>query len=56
MESNIVKVLDSSFKDGPGKKRKHPDYYDSGRSFAKLQCVLSPTEKLNSNIFKPYVG
>uniref|UniRef100_M4CM98 Poly [ADP-ribose] polymerase n=1 Tax=Brassica campestris TaxID=3711 RepID=M4CM98_BRACM len=48
MESNFVKVLDSSFKDGPGKKRKHPDYYDSGRSFAKLQCVLSPTEKLNS--------
>ncbi|KAF3576428.1 hypothetical protein DY000_02029416 [Brassica cretica] len=51
MESNFVKVLDSSFKDGPGKKRKHPDYYDSGRSFTKLQCVLSPncsTEKLNS--------
>ncbi|KAL0770572.1 hypothetical protein Bca101_035723 [Brassica carinata] len=48
MESNIVKVLDSSFKDGPGKKRKHPDYCESGRSFAKLQCVLSPTEKLNS--------
>ncbi|CAG7874510.1 unnamed protein product [Brassica rapa] len=49
MESNFVKVLDSSFKYGPGKKRKHPDYYDSGRSFAKLQCVvLSPTEKLNS--------
>ncbi|RID61776.1 hypothetical protein BRARA_E00893 [Brassica rapa] len=48
MESSFVKVLDSSFKDGPGKKRKHPDYCDSGRSFAKLQCVLSPTEKLNS--------
>ena len=48
MESNFVKVLDSSFKDGPGKKRKHPDYCESGGSFAKLQCVLSPTEKLNS--------
>ncbi|KAF8101721.1 hypothetical protein N665_0201s0045 [Sinapis alba] len=54
MESNIAKVLDSSFKDGPGKKRKHPAYYTShgsGRSFAKLQCVLSPngsTEKLDS--------
>ncbi|KAG2309097.1 hypothetical protein Bca4012_081985 [Brassica carinata] len=51
MESNIVKVLDSRFKDGIGKKRKHPAYftsYDSGRSFAKLQCILSPnspTEK-----------
>ncbi|CDY31694.1 BnaA05g08530D [Brassica napus] len=51
MESNFVKVLDSSFNDGPGKKRKHPDYCESGRSFAKLQCVLSPngsTEKLNN--------
>ncbi|KAJ0259756.1 inactive poly [Hirschfeldia incana] len=53
MESNVVKVLDSSFKDGLGKKRKHSAYhtsYDSGRSFAKLQCILSPncsTEKLD---------
>ncbi|ESQ52162.1 hypothetical protein EUTSA_v10016444mg [Eutrema salsugineum] len=52
MEAKIVKVLDSSFKDELGKKRKHPAYYtsyDSGRSCAKLQCVLSPnssSEKL----------
>ncbi|CAH8357995.1 unnamed protein product [Eruca vesicaria subsp. sativa] len=42
MESNVVKVLDSSFKDEPEKKRKHSTYYESGRSFAKMQCVLSP--------------
>lgn len=44
MESKFVKVLDNSFKDGFGKKRKHPvNYtsYDSGRSCAKLQHVLS---------------
>ncbi|CAA7024138.1 unnamed protein product [Microthlaspi erraticum] len=49
METKIVKVSDSSFKDGLGKKRKLPANYDSGRSFAKLQCVLSPnisTQKL----------
>ncbi|EOA26810.1 hypothetical protein CARUB_v10022903mg [Capsella rubella] len=52
METKIVKVSDSSFKDGLGKKRKHPGNYtayDSGRSYAKLQCVLSPnssTQKL----------
>ncbi|CAN6969093.1 unnamed protein product [Brassica oleracea var. botrytis] len=55
MESNIVKVSDSSFKDGLGKKRKHPAFYtsyDSGRSTAKLQCVLSPngsTGKLDNS-------
>ena len=45
MESNIVKVSDSSFNDKLGKKRKHSAYYtsyDSGKSTAKLQCVLSP--------------
>lgn len=45
METQIVKVSDSSFKDGLGKKRKHPGNYspyDSGRSYAKLQCVLLP--------------
>lgn len=45
MEANIVKVSDSSFKDGFGKKRKHAGnytLYDSGWSSAKLQCVLSP--------------
>lgn len=51
MEAKIVKVLDNSFKDGLGKKRKHPaNYmsYDSGRSCAKLQHVLS----LNSSTQK----
>lgn len=45
MEAKIAKVSDSSFKDGLEKKRKHPGNftsYDSGRSYAKLQCVLSP--------------
>ncbi|KAL1211114.1 putative inactive poly [ADP-ribose] polymerase SRO1 [Cardamine amara subsp. amara] len=45
MEGKIVKVLDSSFKDGFGKKRKRAGnytLYDSGRSSTKLQCVLSP--------------
>ncbi|AEC09115.1 putative inactive poly [ADP-ribose] polymerase SRO1 [Arabidopsis thaliana] len=52
MEAKIVKVSDSSYKDGLGKKRKHPGNYtpyDSGRSYAKLQWVLSPnssTQKL----------
>uniref|UniRef100_A0A1J3I379 Putative inactive poly [ADP-ribose] polymerase SRO1 n=1 Tax=Noccaea caerulescens TaxID=107243 RepID=A0A1J3I379_NOCCA len=49
METKIVKVSDSSFKDGLGKKRKRPANYDSGRSCAKQQCVLSPnssTQKL----------
>ncbi|CAE6031037.1 unnamed protein product [Arabidopsis arenosa] len=52
MEAKIVKVSDSSYKDVLGKKRKHPGNYipyDSGRSYAKLQCVLSPnssTQKL----------
>lgn len=51
MEPNIVKVSDSSFKDKLEKKRKHPPAYftsyDSGRSVAKLQCVLLPNEKLD---------
>ncbi|CAN8316434.1 unnamed protein product [Cochlearia groenlandica] len=51
---NIVKVLDSSYKDGLGKKRKHPMYYssyDSGSSCAKIQCVLSPNnEKIEKRI------
>ncbi|KAG7569262.1 WWE domain [Arabidopsis thaliana x Arabidopsis arenosa] len=52
MEAKIVKVSDSSYKDVHGKKRKHPGNYipyDSGRSYGKLQCVLSPnssTQKL----------
>ncbi|EFH57659.1 hypothetical protein ARALYDRAFT_482511 [Arabidopsis lyrata subsp. lyrata] len=52
MEAKIVKVSDSSYKDVHGKKRKHPGNYipyGSGRSYGKLQCVLSPnssTQKL----------
>ncbi|XP_010505058.1 PREDICTED: probable inactive poly [ADP-ribose] polymerase SRO1 isoform X2 [Camelina sativa] len=55
METKIVKVSDSSYKDGLGKKRKHPGNYtpyDCGRSYAKLQCVLTPnisTQKLEKS-------
>ncbi|XP_010509607.1 PREDICTED: probable inactive poly [ADP-ribose] polymerase SRO1 [Camelina sativa] len=55
METKIVKVSDSSYKDGLGKKRKHPGNYtpyDSGRSYVKLQCVLTPnssTQKLEKS-------